>query len=626
MLQISSSLNETNLIIKRRMEENLILFTYKWKLVAIIVTIAIISVGIIPLSINSKPAYLTPPILTNGTIQQNPDNTNITTDNSNYVSNNPSQTILLPTSKPTSITEPTVPITNNIVSTTNKFNDDINIVEPIPQAPIFLNESETIQSAINALGPSGGEITLQSDAIILTKDVQITSNIIFSGVDPNITLHLESKRLNVAKNAENVTIRNLIMDATNLGDRNALVIYAGAKNVSIENVTIENDLAINNALLTQGNHVQMQNLIFINVTNSHPIQIASSDSYVKNCYSNDQSVYALVTVAGGISNVHIEENVAENRPLFDGGYTAAPSSDIWIQNNKLINFPKQTYGILVMGGTAEIKAPFDRVFVLGNNITAGVGAYNGIAIYGLSSNIIVANNRVNQTLSKHNAIGVASGINVTVTQNIAFGCTEGAEGGIEVESNPVHNRFTGISENVNVTNNIVFGSQWGIYVRTMVPDHVNWDGNPLKSKNILIEGNTISNCTIGINLLYGDGIIVKDNNIINNTQPLQVSLSNVLNYTISCNLGYSRLALGFKIFIPNSTIQFVHSEQMHDLIGTVFSNYYKKCEKSHLCIIFKKYTEICVTFFGCGAYSHPLEQIDSCFFAILSQVKTLKAR
>ncbi len=472
-------------------------------------------------------------------MQQNPDNTNITTSNNDYVSNNSSQTILLPTPKPTPHSETIIPVTNKIVSTTNNINDNINIVEPTPQAPIFLNESESIQSAIKALGPSGGEITLQSDANILTKDVQITSNIIFSGVNPNITLHLESKRLNVAKNAENVTIRNLIMDATNLGDRNAFVIYAGAKNVSIQNVTIKNDLAKNNALLTQGNQVEIQNLTFINVTNSHPIQIAGSDTYVKNCYSNEQSAYALVSVAGGITNVHIEENVAENRPLFDGGYTTVSSSDIWIQNNKLINFPNRTYGILVMGGTAELKVPFDRVFVIGNNVTAGVGAYNGIAIYGLSSNIIVANNTVNQTLSAHNAIGVASGINVTVTQNTVFGCIEGAEGGIEVESNPVHNRFTGISENVNVTNNIVFGSQWGIYVRIMVPDHVNWDGNPLKSKNILIEGNTISNCTIGINLLAGDGIIVRNNNIINNTRPLEVSQSNVLNYTISGNLGYS---------------------------------------------------------------------------------------
>jgi parallel beta-helix repeat protein len=187
-----------------------------------------------------------------------------------------------------------------------------------------------------------------------------------------------------------------------------------------------------------------------------------------------------------------------------------------------------------MGGTPEpFKAPFDRVFVLGNNVTAGTGAYNAISIYGLASNVIVANNTVDQSLSGHNAIAVASGVNVTVTQNTVFGVIEGAEGGIEVESNPVHNRFTGISENVNVTNNVVFGSQWGIYVRIMVPDHINWNENPLKSRNILIEGNTISNCTIGINLLYGDGVIVKDNTLLDNTISFAVDKINVLNYTIS---------------------------------------------------------------------------------------------
>jgi parallel beta-helix repeat protein len=70
----------------------------------------------------------------------------------------------------------------------------------------------------------------------------------------------------------------------------------------------------------------------------------------------------------------------------------------------------------------------------------------------------------------------------------------------------------------------------------MVPDHVNWDGSPLKSKNILIEGNTVSNCTIGINLLYGDGIIVRDNLLIDNTISLAVDKSNVLNYNIYSNV------------------------------------------------------------------------------------------
>ena len=501
---------------------------------AIIVTIAIISVGIIPLSINSKPAYLTPPILTNGTIQQNPDNTNITTDNSNYVSNNPSQTITVSNPKPTPTSRPIV----QMDLSTYKINNNRNIFEPILIAPIImLDETQPIQNAIDALGPNGGEITLQSDAFISTADLSITSNIILSGINPTVTLYLQSKCLNVEKNAFNVTVKDLSIDASNLGNHSALTIFEGAQNVSIQNIIIQNDISEKDAILTSGNYVKIQNLTFSNVPNSYPIQINGSHSIVENCRSFDQSTFHLVRVMGGITDIHIDGNFAENRPLFDGGITSSPSSDIWIQNNKLINFPNRTYGILVNGGTLEpFKAPFDKVFVTGNNITASPEAYNAIAIYGLSSNVLVANNTVDQTLSGHNAIAAASGVNVTITQNTIFGCIEGAEGGIEVESNPVHNRFTGISENVNVTNNIVFGSQWGIYVRTMVPDHVNWDGNPLKSKNILIEGNTISNCTIGINLLYGDGIIVKDNNIINNTISLAVDKSNVLNYTISGNV------------------------------------------------------------------------------------------
>ena len=513
-----------------RREEYLIPFTYKWKLVAIIATVAIISTGIIPFTSHSRSAFLTPPILTNGTVQQNPDNTNITTSNSDSLSNTPSQTIVLPTPKPIPPSKSVVPVIYNMGLPTYNINDNINTIEPIQIAPIMLNETKAIQTAINALGPIGGEITLLSDAIISSADLLITSNIILSGANPNVTLYLDSKCLNIEKNAFNITIKDLVIDASKLGNRSALTVSAGAQNVSIQNIIIQNDISEKDAVLTLGNYVKIQNLTFSNVPNSHPIQINGSHSIVKNCRSIDQSTFHLVRVMGGITDVHIDGNLAENRPLFDGGITLASSSDIWIQNNILINFPNRTYGILVMGGTLEpFKAPFDKVFVIGNNVTAAAGAYNAIAIYGLSSNVLVANNTVDQTLSGHNAIAAASGVNVTITQNTVFGCIEGAEGGIEVESNPVHNRFTGISENVNVTNNVVFGSQWGIYVRIMVPDHINWDGNPLKSKNIIIEGNIISNCTIGINLLYGDGIIVRNNTLIDNTKSFAIDKTNVLN-------------------------------------------------------------------------------------------------
>ena len=114
----------------------------------------------------------------------------------------------------------------------------------------------------------------------------------------------------------------------------------------LQNIIIQNDISEKDAVLTSGNYVKIQNLTFSNVTNSHPIQINGSHSIVENCRSSDQSTFHLVRVMGGITDIHIDGNLAENRPLFDGGITLTPSSDIWIQNNILINFPNRTYGIL----------------------------------------------------------------------------------------------------------------------------------------------------------------------------------------------------------------------------------------------------------------------------------------
>jgi parallel beta-helix repeat protein len=515
----------------------------KWKLLTVVLIVGVLWIGIMPSHFfKNTLIFFNRLSITDDKKQEIPNNENITTHDTYNISNIGSPKPNTPTPRPTPKPTPTPTQTSRLIYNQEPVtytNNYLYTPTPTPASTLTPSDnSKEIQSAINALGPAGGDIVLQSDATLSSADVQVTSNIVFSGANPNITLHLDSKRLNVARNAVNVTIKSLVIDAYNIGGRNAFWVDAGAQNISIQNVTIQNQLTTWNSLIILGNYVEIRNINFVNVSASYPIQVSGSHSIVKNCRSSDQSSYALVTITGGITDVRIEENLAENRPLLAGGYTKVSSSDIWVVNNTLLNFPRRTYGILVNGGTDEpLKAPFDKVFILGNIVKAGNAAYNGIAIYGLSRNVIVANNTVDQTLSAHNGIGVASGINVTVTQNTVFGCAEGAEGGIEVESNPIHNSFTGISENVNVTKNIVYGSQWGIYVRIMVPDHPNWIGNPLKSKNILIEGNIVSKCTVGINLLHGDSIIVRDNNIVNNTKPLVVDKLNTINVTISNNVG-----------------------------------------------------------------------------------------
>ena len=59
--------------------------------------------------------------------------------------------------------------------------------------------------------------------------------------------------------------------------------------------------------------------------------------------------------------------------------------------------------------------------------------------------------------------------------------------------------------------------------------------SPLLSKNILIKGNMVYNCSVGVNLLQGENIIVRDNDIANNIKPFIVDQFNVYNYSLNGN-------------------------------------------------------------------------------------------
>lgn len=421
---------------------------------------------------------------------------------------------------------------------TNETTQNYTIAEPslnissshnptfVTETPKSSIDSMALQNDIHAAVITAWELPVESDTI------NSSSNIVY----------LNSTELNVGSNT---TIRNLIIDATNLGEHNAVLIQPGVENVLIENITIINHFATSPALLSNGSNVTLRNINFINVSNSYPIHIASSHTIVEGCFSKDESIKALVFIDGGISDVHINSNLAVNRPLINAwNGTALLSHDIWVVNNTLLNFPNPTYGIIFLGVTGSPqRGLYENITIIGNKIEAGALAFNAIAIYGLSRNVLVANNTVDQSLSYHNAIGISSGVNVVVTKNIVFGSVECEEGGIEVESNPVHNKNTGFSENVNVTENIVYHSMWGIYVRVYATEHPNFNGTAnamlFKSKNIIIENNTVYTCTIGINLLHGQNIIVRNNNISDNTIPFLVNNLNVLNYTVSDNVGYS---------------------------------------------------------------------------------------
>ncbi len=286
-----------------------------------------------------------------------------------------------------------------------------------------------------------------------------------------------------------------------------------------------------------GKHISLNSLNFTNIANK-PILICGSNVSVRNCFSNDKSRLPLITIVGGLSDIILVGNTALNRPLLSANY-GNTSRNILIENNTVL-FPNGTYGILIAGGISDfIQAPHENVTIKGNFVTSSPGAWNAIAIYGLTRNTIVTNNTIDMSLSGHNGIGISSGINVTVSGNIVYGSTELTEGGIEVESNPEHNRRVGFSENITVTGNMVYNSTWGIYVRVMLPNHPNWNGTVLSSKNIVIESNNIFDTKIGVNLLQGEAITVKNNNITSNTIPFLIDRARVSNYTVIGNLGFS---------------------------------------------------------------------------------------
>jgi parallel beta-helix repeat protein len=348
---------------------------------------------------------------------------------------------------------------------------------------------------------------------------------------------LVGKHLEVAANSSNVVIRNLTIDAFG-SDERALVIGQGASRIVVENVAFRNYAgSLPTCLLSNGNIVELNNLTFTNVSSSYPIRIQGSNVLVKNSVSSDLSKHHFIVVGGGISNISIIGNTALNRPLLAAFYSETASRNILIENNTN-HFPNGTYALLMQGGIGTLETSHENVTVKGNFFKAAEGAWNAISIYGLTKNSIVVGNTVDMTLSGHNGIGISSGVNVTVVGNVVYGALEPTEGAIEVESNPVHNRGAGFSENVTITGNTVYNSVWGIYVRVMITNHPNWNGTMLLSRNILIENNIVYDCKIGINLLQGEKIFVRNNDIAANAITFKVDPASVFQYTVADNIGY----------------------------------------------------------------------------------------
>ena len=151
---------------------------------------------------------------------------------------------------------------------------------------------------------------------------------------------------------------------------------------------------------------------------------------------------------------------------------------------------KESYDITVVENTINLR-----------------GTGNGIGMYSVDG-FTIANNFV---YDAKQGIAASPARNGVIEGNRVEDFQTANEGGIEIELHTGHRvgAYTGTTHDITVANNIVRNSVWGIYTRL-------YFGTGASPHSIMIIGNTVTDCTIGIYAKEGDTIGVIANNLRDN--------------------------------------------------------------------------------------------------------------
>jgi len=206
-----------------------------------------------------------------------------------------------------------------------------------------------------------------------------------------------------------------------------------------------------------------------------------------------------------------------------------------------------SYGIKTDAGSTNL--------VIKNNIfKISVNSYNPIAIYGDAQRWIVDSNVVHCTAgSPHTGIASSCSYYGVISNNIVKGFTATDEGGIEVEYKSSHGNNQ--SHDVIVIGNLVSNCNMGIYVR-------NVDGTSDKNPyEVLIVGNRAHSCSVGIKVEAGNRITVQDNDVYGCTTTISNSGTDSI---IRHNKGFATENSGTATITSGSSSVTVN----HELAGT----------------------------------------------------------
>lgn len=387
-----------------------------------------------------------------------------------------------------------------------------------------------IQTAINSLPASGGEVYIPAGSYIISSAITLNDNILLRGAGRSTILTLTnnaSANTNVISvtSKNNIHIKDLCIDGNKANNINANLY--GIKYDIVNNGRIENCYLTN----VKDVGIQIARSSGVTIFNNHIFDNGSNAGILM----QNGTVHSTIT-----NNVLGRMGAPFGNAIFVDGTTAGVS-DIIVANNQCFDY--YDVGIEV-GGTDQTN---NNVIIANNVCTSGLC---GILVR-RTNNAIVKNNIVRNAFSSHGISVYGDSIEAT---NIVI---EGNQ--VHMGSGPNIKCIDGNGGSDMIIANNVCISGGGVRIQASASNRIKVDNNIIKRSSIhgLVISNTdetivtknliTDNDGIGINLTHSSTInnaVISDNIVARNKLD-GIQLYNLSNYIVNGNLIFNNGSAGY---------------------------------------------------------------------------------
>lgn len=381
-----------------------------------------------------------------------------------------------------------------------------------------------IQTAINSLPASGGEVYIPAGSYIISSAITLNDNILLRGAGRSTILTLTnnaSANTNVISvtSKNNIHIKDLCIDGNKANNINANLY--GIKYDIVNNGRIENCYLTN----VKDVGIQIARSSGVTIFNNHIFDNGSNAGILM----QNGTVHSTIT-----NNVLGRMGAPYGNAIFVDGTTAGVS-DIIVANNQCFDY--YDVGIEV-GGTDQTN---NNVIIANNVCTSGLC---GILVR-RTNNAIVKNNIIRNAFSSHGISVYGDSIEAT---------------NIVIEGNQVH---MGSGPNIKcidgnggsdmlIANNVCI-SGGGVRIQASASNRIRVDNNIIKrssthgivinnTEECFVDGNTITdNYGIGLQLTHGVAMnnAIVTGNIVSRNLLDGIQFFNINNYTLTNNVVFN---------------------------------------------------------------------------------------